>query len=91
MNQSSVVNPFLIKQPAASVDSVLKNMLGVLTNFMWSQYDEYRLETMRDDMLFYVRLVCSMSPQNPRAITWYAEHCIGMGIQLDDAIQLLQV
>ena len=90
MNQSSVY-PSLREQPAASVDSVLKNMLGVLTRYMWNQYDEFGLEMMRDDMLFYARLVCSMSPQNPNAITWYAEHCIGMGIQLDDAIQLLQV
>ena len=90
MNQSSVY-PSLREQPAASVDSVLKKMLGVLTEFMWNQYDEYGLETMRDDMLFYVRLACSMSPQNPNAITSYAEHCIGLGIQLDDAIQLLQV
>ncbi|XP_046462978.1 F-box only protein 21-like isoform X2 [Daphnia pulex] len=75
---------------AQSVDSVLLQMLDHLTDFMWSQYDEYGRDFMRDDLLFYVRLKCSMSPQNPNIITWYAEHSIGLGIQLDDAIQLLQ-
>ncbi|XP_046636257.1 F-box only protein 21-like [Daphnia pulicaria] len=89
LNQSSLY-PSLRKQPAASVDSVLFNMLGVLTRFMWNQYDEFGLEMMRDNLSFYVRLQCSMSPQNPNVITFYAEHCIGLGIQLDDAIQLLQ-
>ncbi|XP_046439714.1 F-box only protein 21-like [Daphnia pulex] len=89
LNQSSLY-PSLREQPAASVDSVLFNMLEVLTHFMWNQYDEYGLEKVRDDLLFYLRLKCSMSPQNPNVITWYAEHCIGLGIQLDDAIQLLQ-
>ncbi len=90
MNQSSVY-PSLREQPAASVDSVLFQMLEVLTHFMWNQYDEFGLEKMRDDLLFYVRLKCSISPQSPFLITCYAEHCIGLGIQLDDAIQLLQV
>ncbi|XP_046656341.1 F-box only protein 21-like [Daphnia pulicaria] len=89
LNRSSLY-PSLREQPAASVDSVLFNMLKVLTHFMWNQYDEYGLERMRDDMLFYIRLECSMSPQNPNIITCYAEHCIDLGIQLDDAIQLLQ-
>jgi hypothetical protein len=83
--------PSLREQPAASVDSVLFNMLGVLTYYMRNQYDEFGLEMMRDNLSFYVRLQCSMSPQSPNLITFYAEHCIGLGIQLDDAIQLLQV
>ncbi|EFX83127.1 hypothetical protein DAPPUDRAFT_302130 [Daphnia pulex] len=90
LNQSSLYPSSLREQPAASVDSVLFNMLGVLTHFMWNQYDEHGLERIRDDLSFYLRLKCSMSPQNPHIITWYAEHCIGLGIQLDDAIQLLQ-
>ncbi|XP_046462667.1 F-box only protein 21-like [Daphnia pulex] len=89
LNQSSL-HPSLKKQPAASVDSVLFNMLKVLTEILWNQYDEYGRERVRDDLSFYVRLECSMSPQNPNTITYYAEHCIGLGIQLDDAIQLLQ-
>ncbi|XP_046656682.1 F-box only protein 21-like isoform X3 [Daphnia pulicaria] len=83
-------NPSLKEQPAASVDSVLFNMLHVLTDFMWHQYDEHGHERVRDDLLFFVRLECAMSPQNPKKITWYAEYCIDLGIQLDDAIQLLQ-
>jgi F-box protein 21 len=67
---------------------VLFEMQNVLTFFMWSQYDEYGLERVRNDLS---RLECSMSPQDPDTITYYAEHCIGLGIQLDDAIQLLQV
>ncbi|XP_046654583.1 uncharacterized protein LOC124348420 [Daphnia pulicaria] len=89
LNQSSLY-PSLREQPAVSVDLVLFRMQNVLTNFMWERYEEHRLERMRDDMLFYMRLECSMSSQNPNIITYYAEHCIRLGIQLDDAIQLLQ-
>ncbi|EFX61771.1 hypothetical protein DAPPUDRAFT_338193, partial [Daphnia pulex] len=89
LNQSSLY-PSLREQPAASVDSVLFNMLHVLTHFLWERYEEHGLERMRDDLSFYVRLKCSMWPQDPNIITCYAEHCIGLGIQLDDAIQLLQ-
>jgi F-box protein 21 len=72
---------------AGSVDSVMTR----LTHFVWSQYDEFGQDSMRDDLLFYMRLECSMSPQDPNIITRYAEDCIRLGIQLDDAIQLLQV
>ncbi|XP_046654309.1 F-box only protein 21-like [Daphnia pulicaria] len=91
LNQSSLY-PSLRERPAASVDSVLFEMLEVITYFSWRhRYDEiYGLERMRDNLSFYVRLECSMSPQNPNIITCYAEHCIRLGIQLDDAIQLLQ-
>ncbi|XP_046442921.1 F-box only protein 21-like [Daphnia pulex] len=90
LNQSSLY-PSLREQPAVSVDSVLFRMQEVLTYFRRHQYDEiYGLERMRDNLSFYVRLGCSMSPQDPNRITRYAEHCIRLGIQLDDAIQLLQ-
>ena len=70
MKQSSVY-PSLREQPAASVDSVLKKMLGVLTEFMWNQYDEYGLETMRDDMLFMYdwRAPCRPKTQTQSRLT----------------------
>ena len=82
--------PFLKEQPAASVDSVLNEMVGHLTNRIWHTYDEYGEKMMGNDLLFFVRLACSMSPKNSDTVKWYAELCVDLGIQLDDAIELLQ-
>ena len=90
MKKSSVY-PFLKEQPAASVNSVLNEMVGSLTNRMWIAYDENGEEMMRNDLLFFVRLECSMSPRNLNKVVQYADLCVDLGIQLDDAIELLQV
>ena len=89
--KKSSVYPFLKEQPAASVDSVLNEMVGHLTNRIWHAYDESGEKMMGNDLLFFVRLACSMSPKNSSKVMWYAELCVDLGIQLDDAIELLQV
>ena len=90
MKKSSVY-PFLKEQPAASVNSVLNEMVGSLTNRMWIAYDENGEKMMRNDLLFFVRLECSTSPRNLNKVVQYADLCVDLGIQLDDAIELLQV
>ncbi len=90
MKKSSVY-PFLKEQPAASVDSVLNEMVGFLTNSVWYAFDENGDEIAGNDRLFFARLACSMSPNNLNKVMLHAKLCFNLGIQLDDTIQLIQV
>ena len=89
--KKSSVYPFLKEQPLASVDSVLDEMVERLTYRIRIAYDENGGEMMRNDLLFFVRLACSMSPKDSNTVMWYADLCVDLGIQLDDAIKLLEV
>ena len=53
-------------------------------------------DTSQDDQrlrnqLHFSRLACAVSPNQTPTVVAYAELCIFLGIQLEEAIQLLQV
>nr|CAH0107282.1 unnamed protein product [Daphnia galeata] len=88
--KKSSVYPFLKEQPAASVDSVVNDMVGFLTNSVWYALDEKGHEIAGNDRLFFARLACSMSPKSLNKVMLLAKLSFHLGIQLDDTIQLIQ-
>lgn len=94
--------PALIGQPRqninreayAAVDPVhvFQRMVNNLTQCSRVQWDHGRGDQngLRNQLHFY-RLACTVTPGQTQSIVAYAELCVFLGVQLEEAMQLLQV
>lgn len=90
-SQHYIIDPV---QPAEKVEYVLQRMLEpYIRDGQTSLWLDRRTETL-SNVTRLARLACIISSligEAPDLIVEYAEHCFNYGVQLDDAIYLLEV
>lgn len=76
---------------AVPAEHVFQRMVNNLIQCSRVHGDSRRDDARLKNQLHFSRLSCAVSPGQTQSVVAYAELCVFLGVQLEEAIQLLQV